>query len=104
MFMGVRLLLWLMLNGYCIIASSLTLVRVKTSITFFCSILLTCFISDQSKLTTAAKSIVKICKQEMSEIETCSECYQNANTKKNSWFVEVCSRPHILLWAKLKGL
>lgn len=39
----------------------------------------------------------------MSEIETCSECYQNANTKKNSWFVEVCSKPHILLWAKLKG-
>ncbi|GLV41409.1 uncharacterized protein CBL_06639 [Carabus blaptoides fortunei] len=59
--------------------------------------------SYQSKLTTAAKSIIKICKQEMTEIETCAECYQNANTKKNSWFVEVCSKPHPLLWAKLKG-
>lgn len=46
---------------------------------------------------------MKICKQEMSEIETCAECYLNANTRKNTWFVEVCSKPHILLWAKLKG-
>lgn len=60
-------------------------------------------VTDQSKLTTAAKAIIKICKQEMGEIETCSECYLNANTKKNTWFIEVCSKPHILLWAKLKG-
>lgn len=49
-----------------------------------------------------AKSLLKTCKQEMNQIETCSECYQNANTKKD-WFVEVCESPHILLWAKLKG-
>lgn len=60
-------------------------------------------ILDQSKFTSAAKSIVKICKQEMLEIENCSTCYLNANTKKNSWFVEVCPKPHLLLWAKLKG-
>lgn len=58
---------------------------------------------DQSKVTSAAKSIIKICKQEMQEIENCPTCYLNANTKKNSWFVEVCPKPHILLWAKLKG-
>ncbi|KRT80953.1 PHD finger motif containing protein [Oryctes borbonicus] len=57
---------------------------------------------DQSKLTTIAKAILKVCKQEMSEIENCPTCYLNANTKKN-WFVEVCPKPHILLWAKLKS-
>ncbi|XP_044268661.1 protein kinase C-binding protein 1 isoform X2 [Tribolium madens] len=61
------------------------------------------FNSYQSKLTTAAKTIVKICKQEMAEIENCSSCYLNANTKKHTWFVEVCPKPHLLVWAKLKG-
>ncbi|XP_017783815.1 PREDICTED: protein kinase C-binding protein 1 isoform X2 [Nicrophorus vespilloides] len=60
------------------------------------------FNSYQSKLTTTAKTIVKICKQEMSEIENCANCYRNANTKED-WFVEVCPKPHMLLWAKLKG-
>ncbi|XP_066256343.1 uncharacterized protein Zmynd8 isoform X5 [Euwallacea similis] len=57
----------------------------------------------QSKLTTAAKLIIKICKQEMSEIENCPSCYLNANTKKKTWFVEVCPKPHLLVWAKLRG-
>lgn len=39
----------------------------------------------------------------MYDIDTCHECYYNANTCKTDWFVEVCSRPHILVWAKLKG-
>lgn len=56
-----------------------------------------------SKLTYAAKSIVKICKEEMAEIENCPNCYLNANTKKSTWFVEVCPKPHLLVWAKLKG-
>lgn len=62
-----------------------------------------CGVIDQSKFTTAAKAIIKICKQEMQEIEKCPSCYLNANTKKNSWFIEVCPKPHILVWAKLKG-
>lgn len=45
---------------------------------------------------------MKICRQELNEIETCSECYYNANTRKD-WFIAVCNKPHILLWAKLKG-
>ncbi|KAJ8920734.1 hypothetical protein NQ315_004873 [Exocentrus adspersus] len=59
--------------------------------------------SYQSKLTSTAKTIVKICKQEMAEIENCPSCYLNANTKKDTWFVEVCPKPHLLVWAKLKG-
>lgn len=39
----------------------------------------------------------------MMEIENCASCYLNANTKKD-WFVQVCPKPHILLWAKLKGI
>ena len=46
--------------------------------------------------------MLKICRTELTEIETCSECYHNAN-KKNLWFVEACDRPHLLVWAKLKG-
>ncbi|XP_045471324.1 protein kinase C-binding protein 1 isoform X2 [Harmonia axyridis] len=61
------------------------------------------FNSYQSKLTTSAKTIIKICRQEMAEIENCPSCYLNANTKKSTWFVEVCPKPHILVWAKLKG-
>lgn len=57
---------------------------------------------DQSRLTTIAKSIMKICKEEMSEIENCHSCYLNANTK-DDWFTEVCPKPHLLVWAKLKG-
>lgn len=57
---------------------------------------------DQSKLTTTAKAILKSCKQEMVEIENCATCYLNANTRKD-WFVEVCPKPHLLVWAKLKG-
>lgn len=55
------------------------------------------------KLLAVAKGVFKICKQEIYDIDTCHECYLNANTCKTDWFVEVCSRPHILVWAKLKG-
>lgn len=55
-----------------------------------------------SKLLSIAKGLMKICKQEINEIEACNECYFNANTCK-TWFTEVCSKPHLLVWAKLKG-
>lgn len=57
---------------------------------------------DQSKLTTVAKSILKTCKQEMNEIQNCPTCYLKANTLSN-WFIEACPKPHILVWAKLRG-
>ncbi|XP_057668394.1 uncharacterized protein LOC130901213 isoform X1 [Diorhabda carinulata] len=59
--------------------------------------------SSQSKLTSAVKSMIKICKQEMMEIENCPSCYLKANVNKSTWFVEVCPKPHMLVWAKLKG-
>lgn len=60
-------------------------------------------IEDASKVILASKELVKVCKQEMLEIDTCAECYYNSNMHKDNWFVKVCPKPHILLWAKLKG-
>ncbi|CAL8073120.1 unnamed protein product [Orchesella dallaii] len=61
------------------------------------------FNSASSQYTVAAKRLLKVCKQELTEIETCPECYTNAHEKPEHWFVEACKRPHILVWAKLKG-
>lgn len=60
-------------------------------------------LSENYKLMSAAKNLMKVCKQEMYDIETCHECYLNANSEKENWFVEVCTKPHLVLWAKLKG-
>ncbi len=38
----------------------------------------------------------------MQEIETCADCYLHAHTKRETWFLEPCRKPHLLLWAKLK--
>ncbi|XP_051863882.1 uncharacterized protein LOC127566167 [Drosophila albomicans] len=54
------------------------------------------------KAEQASKAVVKICRQEANEIDTCAECYLNANSS-DEWFVKVCTHPHLLLWAKLKG-
>lgn len=45
---------------------------------------------------------VQVCKHEMAEIDTCADCYVHAHTKRETWFLEPCRRPHLLLWAKLK--
>ncbi|XP_034231977.1 protein kinase C-binding protein 1 isoform X2 [Thrips palmi] len=61
------------------------------------------FNSFHSKLTSVAKSIMKLCKQEMAEIENCPDCYFFAYTEDENWFIQVCQKPHLLVWAKLKG-
>ena len=62
--------------------------------------------TDTSKLTNAAKQIIKLARQEVSEIEACPDCYahgRNLPRPQPSWFIEPCRRPHPLVWAKLKG-
>ncbi|KAL3220105.1 hypothetical protein MRX96_005501 [Rhipicephalus microplus] len=54
------------------------------------------------RLSMSAKTLMKVCKQEMEEIELCPDCYRSVNTQE-SWFTEPCRRPHVLVWAKLKG-
>lgn len=60
------------------------------------------FCSLDAKVEQASKAVVKVCRQEANEIDTCAECYLNANSS-DEWFVKVCTHPHLLLWAKLKG-
>ncbi|XP_045599040.2 uncharacterized protein [Procambarus clarkii] len=56
-----------------------------------------------SKVSSMARMLVKILKQEMSEIETCPDCYMNAHQNPKSWFTEACRSAHPLIWARLKG-
>ncbi|XP_052747585.1 uncharacterized protein LOC112058449 isoform X2 [Bicyclus anynana] len=58
----------------------------------------------QSKLTGVARALVRSCRAEMGEIEACPECYMAAHARRPTWFTDVCSTPHMLLWAKLKGI
>ena len=60
------------------------------------------FVAKNKFIRQQSQNVIKICRTELTEIETCSECYYNANTN-TSWFVEACDRPHLLVWAKLKG-
>ncbi len=48
------------------------------------------FNSPSSKLTSIARSLIKLCKTEMQEIENCPDCYLNVHTKKDTWFVTAC--------------
>ncbi|KOX74638.1 Protein kinase C-binding protein 1 [Melipona quadrifasciata] len=62
--------------------------------------------TDTSKLTNAAKQIIKLARQEVSEIEACPDCYahgRNLPRPHPAWFIEPCHHPHPLVWAKLKG-
>lgn len=61
------------------------------------------FNSFNSKLTSVSKNILRVCKQEMAEIENCPDCYNYAYTSDENWFIQVCQKPHVLVWAKLKG-
>uniref|UniRef100_A0A8C4NAR0 Uncharacterized protein n=1 Tax=Eptatretus burgeri TaxID=7764 RepID=A0A8C4NAR0_EPTBU len=55
------------------------------------------------KLTAIAKSIIKVCEHEVNDIEACPECYLIACRQQDNWFCEPCSKPHSLVWAKVKG-
>ena len=46
---------------------------------------------------------MKVCRQEMGEIENCPDCYLNAHVNRKHWFIEACNIPHLIVWAKLKG-
>ncbi|KAF7991174.1 hypothetical protein HCN44_002736 [Aphidius gifuensis] len=61
---------------------------------------------DTSKLTNSARQVLKMARQEVSQIEACADCYirgRNLPRPQPSWFIESCHPPHPLVWAKLKG-
>lgn len=45
---------------------------------------------EAAKITNVAKNLLKICKREIMEIETCAECYYNSIVRIDTWFIEVC--------------
>lgn len=56
-------------------------------------------------LTKNAGYFLKVTKNEMSEIEVCTDCFNNYYVHSPAErFTETCSRPHTLVWARLKGM
>lgn len=51
----------------------------------------------------AADLLLSFTMEEMLSIDTCADCHLNANLHPNTWFTMVCTKPHLLLWAKLSG-
>jgi protein kinase C-binding protein 1 len=49
------------------------------------------------------KPILKMVISEINELESCVYCYEDS-FNYTDWFVRVCKRPHLLVWAKLKGV
>lgn len=48
--------------------------------------------------------MLRFCERELYDIEICQNCYLRSNTySDNSWFVDACERPHLLVWAKMNG-
>ncbi|XP_052902257.1 uncharacterized protein LOC128309819 [Anopheles moucheti] len=58
---------------------------------------------DKVMLLKQARAMQKKAKNEIDEMEPCYECYIYANTRSEQWFTEPCSKPHLLVWAKLRG-
>lgn len=59
-------------------------------------------IVDRSKSKTL-KAIIKYVVTEINELEACVYCYEKSFVS-GEWFVQPCKRPHLLIWAKLKGV
>lgn len=59
-------------------------------------------IIDKNK-TKSLKNILKFVVTEINEMEACVHCYSNSYVISN-WFTTPCKRPHLLIWAKLKGV
>jgi len=49
------------------------------------------------------KNMLKFVVTEINEMEACVFCYSNSFVISN-WFTIPCKRPHLLIWAKLKGV
>lgn len=55
--------------------------------------------SDKNK--KKAEQLLKACKDEMFELEKCTDCY--INQFRCNAFTMVCSKPHLLVWAQYTG-
>ncbi|CAG2167954.1 unnamed protein product, partial [Oppiella nova] len=64
-----------------------------------------CIIYNHSNhpLTTNAKYLSRVAKNEMVEMEICPDCFRNFYTITDTSFAEPCRRPHQLVFARVKG-
>lgn len=50
-----------------------------------------------------ARRFVDFCKQEIFDINSCIDCYVNANSNDFEWFSKLCPQMHPVVWAKVSG-
>ncbi len=64
-----------------------------------------CIIYNHSNhpLTTNAKYLSRVAKNEMTEMEICPDCFKNFYTVTDISFAEPCRQPHQLVFARVKG-
>lgn len=47
-------------------------------------------VSVHNKYTLTAKSVLKMCRNQMTEIETCPDCFLASCTQEHNWFCKPC--------------
>jgi len=89
---------WILHNSFIYNGSKSSFRITKNKTTYFSYIYL-----DQNKLTHSARTLIRIARHEITEIEICPECYlRSAQLITIDWFTKPCTIPHTLCWAKLK--
>ena len=59
-----------------------------------------CFSENDDKVK-AARELVDFLKMEIKRVEMCAGCYLNETKHPKNGFLMVCSKAHIVLWAKV---
>ena len=54
-------------------------------------------------LTANAKQFVKLATGKVVDLEMCPDCFNHFKTKPATWFLESCSKPHVLVSARVAG-
>lgn len=52
---------------------------------------------------SAVHSLSELCDRNVNSIKTCAECFEHWLDNPNDYFVMVCSRPHLIVYAKAEG-
>lgn len=50
-----------------------------------------------------AHSLVNSVEEEIDSVKKCFECYSKANENPSGWVTMVCTRPHLVIWAKVNS-
>lgn len=53
-----------------------------------------------SPLERCARRLVEVCNAEINNLIDCNECYANIDTHPDTWFSQVCSKAHLIVWAR----